>query len=29
MTSFGYEGKELVWLKRRAQVKEKSALKAA
>jgi len=29
MTSFGYEGKVLVWLKHRAQVKKKSALKAA
>jgi hypothetical protein len=29
MTRFGYEGKVLVWLKRRAQIKEKSALKAA
>lgn len=29
MQSFGYEGKELVWLKRRAQVSEKTTAKSA
>lgn len=29
MQSFGFDGKELVWLKRRAQVTEKTAVKTA